>query len=304
MTEKSSNLMIHFLICHRDAKMAVESLKSLHKYSEIPLDFLIHDDGSLTSEDRDNLLMQGKKTSIISRKEADEYMEENLKSYPNCYQYRKEHIYALKLLDIAFMSDKDFGYCDSDILFLRPFNNLFEWPDSKTSAMFMQDYSDSYSMLPWTLLGSKKPKLASRVNAGLIFFRKENYDLDFIEWFLGQSNFRHKVGWLEQTCWAALGHRVGCRQWSPEQIVLVRPWTKDSPQLVAGHFVKESRYRMGEFLAESEQRVNPNSVAVDSFIPRDCNLFQLGLVHLNRQLKRAKNYHKIFSIFSRRKVEV
>jgi hypothetical protein len=297
MKDTTSDLEVHFLVCHKDAKMAGNCLDSLFKYSKDSLKFIIHDDGSLTKEDYGNMLEKGENTKIISRKESDECMEENLRKYPNCYQYRKEHIYALKLLDIAFMSQNDFGYCDSDILFLRPFKNLFNWPDSKISAIFMQDYSSSYSMLPWTLLGNDKPKLVSKVNAGLIFFRKQNYDLDFIEWFLKNKTFRHKVGWLEQTCWAALGHHVGCRQWNPEQIVLMRPWTEDSPQLVAGHFVKESRYRMEKFLSISQQNSTHSSpIEIDTFIPNDCNLLELGLVHARRQLKRTKNYKKFLGI--------
>jgi hypothetical protein len=297
MKDNTSGLEVHFLICHKDAKMAGHCLDSLFKYSKTPLEFIIHDDGSLSEEDYSNILEKGENTKIISRKESDECMEENLRKYPNCYQYRKEHIYALKLLDIAFMSQNDFGYCDSDILFLRPFKNLFKWPDSKTSAIFMQDYSSSYSMLPWTLLGNDKPKLVSKVNAGLIFFRKQSYDLDFIEWFLKNKTFRHKVGWLEQSCWAALGHHVGCRQWNPEQIVLMRPWTEDSPQLVAGHFVKESRYRMENFLSISQQNlIHSSPIEIDTFIPNDCNLLELGLVHAKRQLKRTKNYKKFLGI--------
>jgi hypothetical protein len=295
MSNSEPETEVHFLICHRDAKMAGHCLESLFKYSKSPLRFTIHDDGSLTEEDYRIILEKGEKTKIISRTESDECMEENLKNYPNCYQYRKEHIYGLKLLDIAVMSQNDFGYCDSDILFLRPFDNLFKWPEAKASAIFMQDYSSNYSMLPWTLIGSDKPKLASKVNAGLIFFRKDSYDLDFIEWFLKNKNFRHKVGWLEQTCWAALGHHVGCRQWNPEQIVLMRPWTEDSSQLVAGHFVKESRYRMENFLPTSQQNSNSSPfIKIDTFIPNDCNLFELGLVHARRHLKRTKNYKKFF----------
>jgi hypothetical protein len=158
----------------------------------------------------------------------------------------------------------------------------------------MQDYVDAYSMLPWHLLGANKPKLVSKVNAGLSFIRKATCDLDFIEWFLGRDEFRHKVGWLEQTCWAALGHRIGCRLWNPEQVVLVRPSTSLSNQFIAGHFVKDSRYRMGEFLAAiDDSRYLDPAIAINTFSPPDCNLFELGRVHAMRQLKRLRNYQKI-----------
>jgi hypothetical protein len=298
MFEEIIPVTVHGLICSRHVKMALRGFKSLQKFSDAPLKLLLHDDGSLTSKDREMLLNNLQAAQIISRSSADEEMEGKLRNYPNCRLYRKEHVYGLKLLDIALMSDGDFGYCDSDILFMRPFKNLFKWPDSKTSAVFMQDYLDAYSMLPWHLTGKNNIKLISKVNAGLLFFRKKDYDLDFIEWFLGEQRFRHKVGWLEQSCWAALGHRVGCRQWNPEQIVLMRPWTEDSSQLIAGHFVKESRYRMKEFLSIPEQNFKISPIEIETVIPQDCNLISLGLVHTKRQLKRAKNYRKFFGFTS------
>jgi hypothetical protein len=291
--------IVHGLICSRDISMALAGFSSLLKFSDTPIKLLLHDDGSLTSKDREILLRSLDGVQIISRSHADEEMAENLRNYPSCRLYRKEYVYGLKLLDIAFMSDGDFGYCDSDILFMRPFKNLFKWPDSKTSAIFMQDYLDAYSMLPWHLTGKNSIKLASKINSGVIFFRKKDYDLDFVEWFLGKQQFRHKVGWLEQSCWAALGSRVGCRQWNPEQVALMRPWTEDSPQLVAGHFVKESRYRMQEFLPVSEQNFKDSPpVEIETVIPQDCSLIKLGLVHAKRQLKRAKNYRKFLGLRS------
>ena len=149
-------------------------------------------------------------------------------------------------------------------------------------------------MLPWQLIGFNKPNLVSKVNAGLIFFRKSAYDLGFIDWFLGQEQFRHKVKWLEQTCWAALGHRVGCQQWNTEQVVLMRPWSQLTPNLVAGHFVGEIRHRLNEFVEESKQKGYSNQPAeITTFTPPDCNLVELGQVHAMRQLKRLRNYHKI-----------
>jgi hypothetical protein len=221
-------------------------------------------------------------------------MTELLKHHPNCYKYRRNYVYGLKLLDIALLSQSDFAYCDSDILFFQPFDDLFQFPDAKTSALFMRDYVDAYSMLPWHLIGVNKPRLVSKVNAGLIFFRRSAYDLDFIDWFLGQEQFRHKVNWLEQTCWAALGHRVGCQQWNTDQIVLMRPWSQPTNSLVAGHFVGEIRHRMNEFLDDSKQIAYSDEPAkVITFMPPDCNLVELGQVHAMRQLKRLRNYHKI-----------
>ena len=297
MSEAVSTLTVHGLVCHNHVNMAITCFGSLLKFSTEPLHLVIHDDGSLTPEDTQKLLSSLEGSTIVSRAEADELMNQQLKNYPNSYKYRDENIYGLKLLDISLLSQTDFAFCDSDILFLRPFSGMFRWPNAETSALFMQDYLNSYSILPWHLLGADKPKMPSKVNSGLIFFRKSAYDLDFIEWVLGRDEFRHKVGWLEQTCWAALGYRAGCRLWNPQQIALMRPKTRLTDPLVAGHFVKEARYRMGEFLAATEDLPQTSTpVVVETITSQDCNLLELAQVHGMRQLKRARNYHKIPSM--------
>lgn len=301
MPETISTLTVRSLVCHRDVGMALSCFSSLLKFSTQPLNLVIHDDGSLTAEDVEKLLGGLKGSSILFRAEADELMSPLLGQYPNCYKYRSNHVYGLKLLDTPLLSKTDLAFCDSDILFVRPFDGMFCWPNAETSALFMKDYLNSYSMLPWHLLGTGKPKLPSKVNSGLIFFRKAAYDLDFVEWFLGQDEFRHKVGWLEQTCWAALGHRVGCRQWHPEQIALMRSKTHLRERLVAGHFVKEVRYRLGEFLSAADNLPQASTPAViETIAPPDCNLLELAQVHAMRQLKRARNYHKIPSTLGRK----
>lgn len=301
MSNLTTPVTVHGLVCHRDVNLALTCLGSLLRFSVEPLRLVIHDDGSLTSEDVTKLLDGLQDSTIILRREADERMNELLKNYPNCYKYRRDYIYGLKLLDIALLGQSNFAYCDSDILFFRPFKGLFSFPNSETSAIFMRDYTDAYSMLPWHLIGSDKPKLISKVNAGLIFFRKSAYDLDFIDWFLGHEQFRHKVNWLEQSCWAALGQRVGCRQWDTQQVVLMRPGSRITPDLVAGHFVGEIRHRLGEFLAESEQLDHSDEPAVvKTFVPPNCNLLELGQVHTMRQVKRLSNYHKILGLLGRK----
>lgn len=292
---------VHALVCHRDTNLAIKTLGSLLRFSAQPIQLIVHDDGSLTEGDREKLLNHLNITKLISRPEADVRMAELLKGHPHCFQYRRDYIYGLKLLDIALLSDTDFGYCDSDILFMRPFTGMFQFPNEKVSAIFMRDYLSAYSMLPWTLIGTNKPRLVSKVNAGLIFFRKAAYDLDFINWFLGHKEFRHKTNWLEQTCWSALGHRVGCQQWNPEQIVLVRPWTKPSKQIVAGHFVGEVRHRVEEFLPHMSPDDDLGApIWVGTFSPPDCNLIELGKTHAMRQTKRLKNYSKIPAFLQRK----
>jgi hypothetical protein len=293
MIESNKNTTVHGLVCHGHVDMAYINFSSLLKYSVQPIKLVIHDDGSLTEQDKAKLIcLQG--AEVLSRPEADELMNPLLKKYPNCYKIRYEHPMFLKLLDIALLSSDDFGYCDTDVLFFRPFQGLFQWPDAKTSAIFMQDYIEAYSVFPWHLIGTKKLSLPSKVNAGLMFVRKSAYDLDFVEWFLGQRTFRSKpIHKMEQTCWAALGYRIGCRLWNPDQIVLMRTDTTLTEGMVAGHFVKEVRHCLKNFLLIDDTNIRTSQpILVDTIPAGDCDILNLAENHIKRQSNRIASYRK------------
>jgi hypothetical protein len=302
MSTAAETITVHGLVCHEHVNMAYASFSSLLKFSVQPLQMLIHDDGSLTVEDIEKL-SNLTNTTVLSRPEADERMNPLLKNHPNCYKIRYEHPMFLKLLDTALLSQGDIAYCDTDVFFFQPFDGLFHWSEANTSAIFMKDYLEAYSIFPWHLLGANKLKLPSKVNAGLMFVRKSAYDLDFIEWFLGKREYRSKpVHKMEQTCWAALGYRIGCRLWHPEQVVLMRPDTTLTKQLVAGHFVKEIRYRLDEFIPQTQldlQDASPTTVKTIS--SEDCDILGLAQNHLKRQANRIRSYQrKIPSLVYRR----
>ncbi len=128
MFEVTSTLTIRSLVCHRDVDMALACLGSLLRFSHDPLRLVLHDDGSLTSEDIQRLLTGLEGSTIVLRSEADELMNQLLKNHPYSYKYRYEQAYSLKLLDIPLLSKGDIAYCDTDVLFLRPFYGMFRQP--------------------------------------------------------------------------------------------------------------------------------------------------------------------------------
>lgn len=296
MSNINSTTTVHGLVCHRDVHLALTCLGSLLKLSADPINLVMHDDGSLTPEDKEKLLSGLKGSTLLLRSEANERMNELLKNYPNCYKFRYENVLALKLLDVALLTEGNIAFCDSDILFFRPFTGLFNLPDPNTSALLMMDYLESYSVLPWHLLGSTQIKLPSKANSGLIYFRKSAHDLDFVEWFLGRDEvrFKGKLSWIEQTCWAAQSYRAGLRLWNPQQVMLMRPHTHLTSQSLAGHFVKEVRHRINEFQVKADSIEQSSEPILAQTVPsQSCNVVALTQMHVGRQLKRSQNYHKV-----------
>jgi hypothetical protein len=166
-----------------------------------------------------------------------------LAAYPECRAFRTRSVLARKLFDVPLLSTGPFGFCDSDVWWFQPFEGLAVFPDASIQVVFMRDNQEAYSLRPWDLLGRHAVRVPTRVNTGLILAKPGVLDLDFLEWLLGlhlPSFYRFPL-WAEQTCWAALGHRVGCQIWDPSQIRVVKDTTSLEPSLIAGHFTSEVR---------------------------------------------------------------
>jgi hypothetical protein len=107
-----------------------------------------------------------------------------------------------------------------------------------------------------------------RVNSGLILFRRSAYDLDFVEWMLSREQlsevFQKRPHWIEQTCWAALGWRAGCRVWSDRQFIIATPAMSGlSEETVAIHFVASCRGKLNDFSAKSYDSSSRTDAATD-----------------------------------------
>jgi len=254
--------------------MALTCFGSLLDCCSRPIRLVLHDDGTLTADDVGRLKEQLRNAVIFSRSESDELSSRLLTAYPNCRNFRAENVMALKLLDLAMFNEPEIAYCDSDIFFFRPFQGLFEFPDVETSALFMQDTRHAYSLRPWHLCGRDRVKIVGKLNAGLMFVKKEIVDLDFIEWLLANERlkpqFRRKPCWAEQTCWAALAYRTKCRFWDSDQVAVITHNFLGENQLVAGHFTSPVRHLMARIpdrVVSDEPIVTIRTVACKPLMP-------------------------------------
>jgi hypothetical protein len=254
---------------------------------------VVHDDGTLTDEDISNLKTRLPVSDVVHRKRANENMQEALRKYPACARARSENVLMLKLFDVALMSAEDIRYCDTDVLFVRRTSGLFDRPRDGPAAVFMRDSNHAYSARPWHLLGPGAMRLPKYVNSGLFMFRRDRFDLDFLESLLSRDSMRaifaHMASWAEQTCWAALGFRAGCGFWNQEQIAVVNDSWRLGERTVAAHFVSSSRHRFAQVLQQisgaNPQDHGPVSVSVAE--ARECSAFELGKSQIIRRLRRA-----------------
>jgi hypothetical protein len=246
------------LIGHRDVNTGLICLGSLVDCHGDAVRIQIHDDGTLTPADRDQLSERLAVSVFVDRQEADKRVKTLLGAYPACLAYRSRNVLGLKLFDVPLFADgEDVAFCDSDILFFRPSHNLFAWPNVETGCLFMQDWQDAYSLRPWHLLRRSRLQMPAKLNSGLFFLRRTLYDLAFIERLLVRNHgaFARLACWLEQTCWAALACRIGGRFWARHQIRAIRSDACLDDDLVAGHFTSTVRC----LLSKATTRMRPGS---------------------------------------------
>jgi hypothetical protein len=249
---KSFHSFLCLLLCHRDVGMAIHCLDSIRRLCAQKLYFQVHDDGSLTEEDKYRLSNHGD-LQVLSRQEADDRMEPVLRKFPFCRNIRKEHPFALKLLDTILLSPTDnYSYIDSDVLFLRRFNNPFCADSYASRSVFMRDRENSYCVRSWTCALNKQLRLPNRLNAGMIVFDRSMFDLEFVEWFLSIPASNAIPSMREQTTWAILGKRVECEMFDESQLRVMRENEPDE-ELLAGHFTAKTRALLPRYVARSEQ---------------------------------------------------
>jgi len=276
------------LLGHAQVEMALACLGSLLRYSADPLHLRIHEDGSLDRQDRERLARGLGDPEFVPRAEADARVEDLLARRPALRAFRQRNPLALKLIDIPFLAgaaaDGDLAYCDSDVLFLRPFAGLFRFPGPETGAVFMSDRQNAYSLRSWHLLARPRLALPCRVNSGVLLFRARSFDPDLLEWYLARPEFGFAPVWIEQTAWALMGQRAGCRLWDPRLLRLPEPG--EPGDAVALHFVSPLRGLLSGFLEGAGDRTGEPPVPVGTVPARRCRPWDLAWTEARRRLAR------------------
>ncbi|HXU45878.1 MAG TPA: hypothetical protein VN783_10145 [Thermoanaerobaculia bacterium] len=286
MSQGPSTVIVATLLGHAQVDLGLACLGSLLAHSADPLHFRLHDDGSLTAADRERLAGALGGPTFVLRPEADERAAEILAGRPALAAYRRESPLCSKLVDaVLFAEGGELAYCDSDVLFLRPFSGLFRFPSPAASACFMRDTQHAYSVRSWHLLREPRLRFPGRVNTGIIHARTRCFDPDLLEWFLSRSEYRFAPPWVEQTCWALLAGKGACWLHDPRQIAFPRAGRLD-PETVALHFVSPLRGRFTEFRHPPDRRSEP-PVPIRSAPASPCGPLNLAATEIRRRLRRV-----------------
>jgi len=284
-----SRLTVATLVGHRQVELALTCLGSLLRRSAEPVRLRVHDDGTLTADDRERLAAGLDEPEVVSRAEGEARSADFLAGRPALAAFCRDNPLAVKLVDVVACAGEELLFCDTDILFLRPFTGLGRLLALGTGAVLMSDCQEAYSVRSWHLLAHRRLRLPRRVNSGLIAFRTRHFDPDLLEWYLTHPEFRFAPVWMEQTCWALLAARAGCRLIDPEQLALpAGPPPPGKPERrVALHFVSPSRALLPLYAtAAAECSDGESPVQLRTLPARRCTPFHLAASELRRRRAR------------------
>jgi hypothetical protein len=278
-------ISLRTLLCHRDVDLAIHCLSSALALSADPVQIVIHEDGSLTPEDCDKIAAGLPGSRILNRQEADAILAERLAGHRHARAFRDGSVWGLKLLDVVLAEPGLCFYLDGDIRFFRPFRGLFTPEAAKGRCVFLRDTVwQAYSIRPWHLLDRRGLKVASGINTGLTLCDPAVFDLDFVDWFLAQPDWRVIPAWTEPTCWAALALRANGHAVDPRQLTNLYPSAKTTDQTLGGHFLSAYRSQWQAALRQPFE----DSVAVKSvqwLKLRPVTALGLGVNQMKRKLQ-------------------
>ncbi len=240
------NKIIQSLVGHSNLPFYLDCLSSIGDCSLDKINLLLHNDGTLRDDDIELIYSKlGNNCHLVNPNESIEITLDQLVGYSNCQHFRKESIWGIEFFDPIFSQSDDpiSFYLDADIMFLKPFSGLFDSSVVEGGAVFLHDKQwDAYCLRPWHLMArSKCPKVVEGITTALVFWDKNVIDWDYLEWFLGQTNFHAIPEWVLPTAQAGLATRCKAKAVSCKQLPNLYPNAQITPEAFGVHLLGSYR---------------------------------------------------------------
>lgn len=241
-----SALPVHMLLHDKRMYEGMWGLYSLAHFAQTPLQFVVHDDGTLQEHGRRQLEALFPNCRVIARDEGDRVTLEHLqqRGLHRCVELRRQFIFALKLFDpVVFAGSEQFILLDSDVLFFSHPKELVGDANGAASAanschaMFSVDNGYRYPLNKEDWQKVAGVPCTFNVNPGVLRVCRNLVDFGRIEAYLQHPSFYGADGrpnfYTELTLWAMELLRSGASP-LPESYAICP--ALGSPDLVSGHF--------------------------------------------------------------------
>jgi hypothetical protein len=235
---------IHVLTYEKDWLNLIWALKTFYHYSGRRYALCIHDDGTLTADNRATLQHHFPNARIIDRPTADQDVFARLADYPRCLEFRRTNHLSPKVFDFAAYLESDrMLLLDSDVLFFaEPTALLQRIEDSNYRLNTVNgDVSSAYTVDPTIVQQKFGFEMIDRFNSGLGLIHKASLNFDWIEEFLALPDILGHFWRIEQTLYALCSCRFGAELLPPEYDVHLEGDINGAP---SRHYVGRIRHLM------------------------------------------------------------
>ncbi len=203
---------LHMVLSHSGLLMGQLTLRSLEFHSSLSWNPVVHDDGTLSDDDVEEIKENFPDATVIRRDVADKALDEALSAFPLCRENRKKHPWFLKVFDTRHYAPHDrYIVIDSDIVFFKSPAFVLEWMrEYPETFWFMEDTREKYSSDRSGIESEMGFPIWERVNSGFDLMLRPAVDLALAEKFLGCCGPKaREFCFLEQTFFAVTGSAWG-----------------------------------------------------------------------------------------------
>jgi hypothetical protein len=240
-TDKTGDVTVCSLTSKYDWRLCLWALVSFYEFSRCTLPLMIYDDGTVPGSAREQILKVFPNASIIDRRSADTVVPNALSAYPNCLRFRNAQPCARRIVDLPVLcGTRRILMLDSDILFLKPPEELVEHLQSREPGQFVfeRDMQHAYFASGDEIRDWFGVEVSPRANCGIMLADVSDFKYELLERWLGRGGFeRHP--WAEQTLWSMYAGRGRTTFWGKEYDVSSSP--EIDPGIVLKHYIKPIR---------------------------------------------------------------
>ncbi|MEK7063177.1 MAG: hypothetical protein AAB955_00630 [Patescibacteria group bacterium] len=226
-----TDLSVHMLFGSRDFMIALWSLASFYKVSTVRGQLFLHNDGSLTSAEISTLQRLFPHAQIIKKEDVVDRAATVFADYQRIHDFFATNMWqARKLLDPYLASNANtLLLLDSDVLWFK------EPTFFNTANNIMMSNGESCPM-PF-LDGTALAPPLSELNSGIVYFRKNSFNLTKLEEYLVRTGSR-RHHFLEQ---AGYAYSLEAVTVLPQQDYSIKGRNEDA--VVARHYTGPSRVK-------------------------------------------------------------
>jgi hypothetical protein len=198
---------VHMLVSSETWDAGILAAISFEKFTCRRWPLFIHEDGSVTENQRRVIERTLPGVRFVPRLQAEKAAEAYLKDHPKSLSNRRRHNLFLKFFDFPAYAPYDrFVVLDSDVIFFKRPDEILDWVDArKEECWFNEDTKEKYCIPRRRIEEALGIRIWQRVNTGVCLVPKSAISLDLGERLLAAfETSAHHPQFFEQTLYALM----------------------------------------------------------------------------------------------------